>query len=85
MTVFGTNTLGVLDYSNTVPVDMPTENMQIRYPMTRSNRLPDYPIDNIGIEPDVRITLLDNLNLKSDVDDWVRFVQDYFKAEMSSE
>jgi len=85
VTVFGTNTLGVLDYSNTVPVDMPTENMQIRYPMTRSNRLPDYPIDNIGIEPDVRITLLDNLNLKSEVDDWVRFVKDYLEMEISSE
>ncbi len=82
-TIFGTNTLGVLDYSNTVPVDMPLENFQIRYPMTRSNRLPDYPIDNIGIAPDVRITLPDNLNLKSEVDDWVLFVRDYLEKEIS--
>lgn len=81
VTVFGTNTLGVLDYSNTVAVDMPTENIKIRYPMTRSNRLPDYPIDNIGIAPDVRITLPDNLNLKSEVDDWVKFVIEYLENE----
>jgi hypothetical protein len=81
-TVFGTNTLGVLDYSNTVSVDMPTENIKIRYPMTRSNRLPDYPIDNIGIAPDVEITLPDNLNLKSEVDEWVLFVKDYLENEL---
>ena len=84
-TIFGTNTLGVLDYSNSVPVDMPLENMQIRFPMTRSNRLPDYPIDNIGIEPDVRITLPDNLNLKSEVDDWVKFVKDYLELKLDQE
>ncbi len=84
-TVFGTNTLGVLDYSNTVAVDMPTKNLQIRYPMTRSNRLPDYPIDNIGIAPDVRITLPDNLNLMSEVDDWVLFVKDYLEKELENE
>lgn len=43
--------------------------------MTRSQRLPEYPIDNIGIEPDVKINLPDNLNLKSDIDDWVLFVK----------
>jgi len=64
---------------------MPTENMQIRYPMTRSNRLPDYPIDNIGIEPDVRITLPDNLNLRSEVDAWVRFVKDYLEEEINAQ
>jgi hypothetical protein len=50
--------------------------------MTRSNRLPDYPIDNIGIAPDVEITLPDNLNLKSEVDEWVLFVKDYLENEL---
>lgn len=82
-TVFGTNTLGVLDYSNTIPVDLPTKNMMIRYPMTRSKRLPGYPIDNIGIEPDVRINLPDNLNVKDEVDEWVLFVKNYLEKELN--
>jgi hypothetical protein len=81
-TVFGTNTLGVLDYSNSVRVSLPVENISLRYPMTRSQRLPEYPIDNIGIEPDVKINLPDNLNLKSDIDDWVLFVKDYLEKEL---
>ncbi len=81
-TVFGTNTLGVLDYSNSVPVSLPMENIYLRYPMTRSQRLPENPIDNIGIEPDVRINLPDNLNLKSDIDDWVLFVKEYLENEL---
>ena len=78
-TIFGTQTLGVLDYSNSVPEDLLTKGLQIRYPMTRSTRLPDYPIDNIGIKPDVEINLPVNLNVKSDIDDWVLFVYDYLK------
>ena len=81
-TVFGTNTLGVLDYSNTVPVSLPLENISLRYPMTRSQRLPEYPIDNVGIEPDVKINLPDNLNVKSDIDDWVLFVKEYLEKEL---
>lgn len=82
-TVFGTNTMGVLDYSNSIPVTMPTKNLQLRYPMTRSNRLPEFPIDNIGIAPDVRITLPDNLDIKDSVDDWVLFVKEYLKKELN--
>jgi len=81
-TVFGTNTLGVLDYSNSVPSKLPISNVELYYPMTRSNRLPDFPIDNIGIEPDVRINLHDNLNIKDDVDEWVIFVKEYLENEL---
>jgi len=81
-TIFGTNTLGVLDYSNAVPTDLPMSNIQIYYPMTRSNRLPDFRIDNIGIEPDVRINLPDNLNVMSEIDEWVVFVKEYLEKEM---
>lgn len=80
--VFGTNTLGVLDYSNSVPVSLPIENISLRYPMTRSQRLPDYPIDNIGIEPDVKINLPDNLNVRDEIDDWVLFVKEYLEKEL---
>ena len=80
--VFGTNTLGVLDYSNSVPVSLPVENISLRYPMTRSQRLPEYPIDNIGIEPDVKVNLPDNLNVKDEIDDWVLFVKEYLEKEL---
>ena len=78
-TIFGTQTLGVLDYSNSDSEDLLTKGFRIRYPMTRSTRLPEFPIDNIGIKPDVEINLPVNLNVKSDIDDWVLFVYDYFK------
>ena len=80
--VFGTNTLGVLDYSNSVPVNLPSKGFQVRYPMTRSNRLPNYPIDNIGIRPDIEIKLSDNLNIQDSVDSWVLFVKDYLEKEI---
>lgn len=40
-------------------------------PTWRSMRLPDYPIDNIGIQPDI---YLDN-----SVKDWVAFAVDYLE------
>lgn len=81
-TIFGTQTLGVLDYSNAVSEDLLTKGLRIRYPMTRSSRLPDYPIDNIGIKPDVEINLPINLNIKSEIDTWVNFVNDYLKKKL---
>ncbi len=80
--VFGTNTLGVLDYSNAIKVDMPLKNLQLRYPISRSDRLPDFPIDNVGIAPDVRISLPDHLDLKDSVDDWVLFTKEYLMKEL---
>lgn len=81
-TIFGTQTLGVLDYSNSVPENLLTKGLTIRYPMTRSARLPENPIDNIGIKPDVEINLPVNLNVRSDIDDWVIFVNDYLKKKL---
>lgn len=81
-TVFGTNTLGVLDYSNAAPVELPLKNIQLYYPMSRSFRLPEYPIDNVGIEPDIRIYLPENLDLKAEVDEWVFFVKDYLEKDL---
>jgi len=47
------NTAGVLDYSNITPNPLPSNNYQLWCPMTRSKRLPENPIDNIGIAPNV--------------------------------
>lgn len=81
-TIFGTQTLGVLDFSNVVPENLLTDGLRIRYPMTRSSRLPEYPIDNIGIKPDVEISLPANLNTRSEIDEWVILVNKLLKNKL---
>ncbi len=80
--VFGTRTLGVLDYSNAVREDLLTKGSFLQYPMSRSMRLPDNPIDNLGIKPDIEINKPVNLDLKSNIDEWVIFANDYLKKQL---
>ena len=81
VTVFGCNTFGVLDYSNTSPEPVVTQGMYIYMPKTCSTRLPEHPIDNIGIAPDVEINLPYNLNPRDQADSWVVFVKDYLEKK----
>lgn len=53
--LFGENSAGVLDYSNTQYFDLPQPEFKLVAAISRSKRLPLYPIDNIGIAPDVKI------------------------------
>lgn len=73
------NTKGVLDYSNIVPENFPSGRYELNYPMTRSRRLPDNPIDNIGIAPDVIIPYPPTEQLFDRLDAWVYFVMDYLE------
>lgn len=73
------NTAGVLDYSNITPNPLPSNNYQLWCPMTRSKRLPEYPIDNIGIAPDVIIPFPATEQLYDKLDDWVYFVKNYLE------
>jgi C-terminal processing protease CtpA/Prc len=73
------NTAGVLDYSNRVQEDFPSGNYLFFWPMTRSMRLPDHPIDNIGISPDVNIPFPETDQLYGRLDDWVYFVKEYLE------
>jgi len=77
--LFGCQTYGVLDYSNTSPEPLGIEGLNVYIPKTRSTRLPENPIDNIGIKPDIEINLPYNLNVRDNVDDWVLFVKDYLE------
>jgi C-terminal processing protease CtpA/Prc len=80
VTLFGNhNTAGVLDYSNQVREDFPSGNYIFFWPMTRSMRLPDHPIDNIGIPPDVIIPFPETNQLYGRLDDWVYFVKEYLE------
>jgi len=74
------NTKGVLDYSNCDVEDFPSGNYQLKWPQSRSRRLPEHPIDNIGIAPDVVIPFPEIVQLYERIDDWVNFVKEYLEA-----
>jgi len=44
---------GSLDYSNLRPYVLPSGERVLRYAISRSERLPDLPVDLAGVEPDV--------------------------------
>ena len=73
------NTAGVLDYSNAVSEEFPSGNFELTFPMTRSQRLPEHPIDNIGIAPDIIIPFPSTEQLYDKLDDWVYFVKNYLE------
>jgi len=73
------NTAGVLDYSNRIQEDLPSGKYEFYWPMTRSRRLPEHPIDNIGIPPDVIIPYPETKQLYDRIDDWVYFVKAYLE------
>lgn len=50
--VFGQPTAGVLDYSNCRPWPLPSGERTLWYATSRSLRLPENPIDGLGITPD---------------------------------
>ncbi len=73
------NTAGVLDYSNAISENFPSKKYKLNFPMTRSRRLPDNPIDNIGIPPDVYIPFPASKQLFDRLDSWVYFVKNYLE------
>jgi len=48
----GRPSAGVIDYANLRPHPLPS-GRQLRYASTRSTRLPDLPLDGIGVAPDI--------------------------------
>lgn len=84
VTLFGNqSTAGALDYSNAVSTDFPSGNYSLTFPMTRSQRLPENPIDNIGIKPDVIIPFPATEQLFDKIDVWVYFVKNYLEISGS--
>jgi hypothetical protein len=73
------NTAGVLDYSNGIPISLPSNNYRLLSPQTRSKRLPQNPIDNIGIAPNVIIPFPATQQLYDKLDNWVYFVKNYLE------
>jgi Peptidase family S41 len=56
VTLFGQqNSAGVLDFANVVSAKSPSGRFEIQWATSRSLRLPDDPVDNGGIAPDIPI------------------------------
>lgn len=54
VTTFGGPTAGVIDYSNVSEAALPSGNGYVlHWPTTRSQRLPEEPLDNVGVPADV--------------------------------
>ena len=68
------NTMGVLDFSNRISINLPNSNAELYYPISRSKRLPDRGIDETGIEPDVRITLPYPETVDTEIDQWMTWI-----------
>jgi len=69
--IMGTPTSGVLDYANAMISNYEYDGHSLILPTYRSLRLPDFPIDNIGVQPDIY--------LDESVEDWVKFATDYLE------
>ncbi len=71
--VFGTPTGGMLDFSNVATANSSDGMFQLYYTTTKSYRVPNYCIDDVGIQPDV---YLDSTLPEYE---WVDFVQSYLE------
>ena len=50
--VFGTTTAGALDFANMYSVKSPNNEFQLHYALTKDIGIDNFPIDDIGIQPD---------------------------------
>lgn len=69
--VAGTVTSGGLDYAAARRFDFGCPEYLLQLPTFRSLRLPDYPIDNIGMQPDIY--------LDKSIKDWIQFALEYLE------
>lgn len=71
VTFFGENTKGLADYTDVRDWALPCYGWRIAFALAKSPRLPNNPIDNVGIKPDVKIP--------DETADWVEFTRQYLK------
>jgi len=69
--LIGIPSSGVLDYANAMFFEYGCDNYKLLMPTYKSFRLPNYPIDNIGVQPDVY--------LDESVEDWIKFATEYLE------
>ncbi|MBD2754934.1 S41 family peptidase [Spirosoma validum] len=71
VTLFGTNTYGVMDYGSDQNFDLCDGTFNLATPWGRNGWVRQYRIDNVGFAPDVPIPSTEK--------DWVGFVQNYYQ------
>ncbi|SFC88278.1 Peptidase family S41 [Zunongwangia mangrovi] len=69
--IMGRPSYGVLDYASARIFNFGCTDFQLVLPTYRSLRLPEYPIDNIGVQPDIY--------LDKTISNWVKFAIDYLE------
>lgn len=69
--ILGVPTYGAIDYGSASPFDFGSEDYILVMPTWRTMRLPDFPIDNIGVQPDIY--------MDKSIKDWVQFAVDYLE------
>ena len=76
--LIGRSTYGSLDYSNVRPHELPSGQRRLWYATTRSNRIPDLPVDLSGIQPDIYLPV-DTNNPRAKEDE-VKRVQNWLEG-----
>ena len=71
VTIFGTNSHGVMDYGSDQTFKLCDGSVRLALPWGRNGWVRDFRIDNVGFKPDVPIPSTEK--------DWVGFVQKYYK------
>ena len=74
--------LGCIDHVNPRPFAIPSLDMVVYIPTTRSSRLPDHPVDPEGLAPEVTIPLPLPKELTDNIDTWTLWVaEDLWRSE----
>ncbi len=71
VTIFGTNSHGVMDYGSDQTFKLCDGSIRLALPWGRNGWVRDFRIDNIGFAPDVKIPATEK--------DWVGFVEKYYR------
>ena len=71
--VLGSPTYGAVDYISLREFDIDCIDYTLYMPTVRMMRLPDYPLDNIGVQPDIYMDKY--------VKDWVQYAKEYMENE----
>lgn len=73
--LYGRTTKGMLDISNVNIVTSPCGDIELYYGLSKSFRIPDFPVDDIGLQPDVFI------DKTIEPKNWLNFVRDHLNGE----
>ncbi len=71
--ILGTPTYGAIDYVSVREFEFDCSNYKLYMPTVRMMRLPEYPLDNIGIQPDIYMDKF--------VEDWIEYAKEYIEYE----